>query len=168
MAIEITRDEMGAAELRRAACRSVDADQARRLLAIASVLEGRSREDAARAAGMQRQTLRDWVLRYNTDGIAGLVDRPRSGRPARLKPEQLAALETIATTPPDVATDGVVRWRRADLRQVIKKRFGVDLSERSVGRLLNECGLRRLSVRPQHPQSDEAAQEAFKKTSPRA
>jgi len=167
MAIAVTRTDHTADELRREARRSKDADQARRLLGIALVLEGRSRTDAAVAAGMQRQTRRDWVHRYNAEGIAGLVDRPRSGRPASMGPAQLAELDGIVERPPDLATDGVVRWRCADLRRVIEARFGVTLSERSVGRILNERGFRRVSVRPRHPRCDEAAQEAFKKALPR-
>lgn len=113
---------------------------------------------------MQRQTLRDWVHRYNAEGIAGLVDRPRIGRPASMSAAQLAELDGIVERQPEVATAGVVRWRSADLKRIIEARFGVRLSERSVGRILNERGFRRLSVRPRHPRCDEAAQEAFKKT----
>ena len=79
MTIAITRREPGAGELRREAARCRDARAARRMLALALVLEGASREEAARAAGMDRQTLRDWVHRYNAEGLAGLRDRPRSG-----------------------------------------------------------------------------------------
>ena len=167
MAIRIERTEHSAAELRRLACRAMDADQARRMLAIAMVMDGASREDAARAAGMQRQTLRDWVHRYNAEGIAGLVDRPRSGRPPRLQADQLAELDRIVAAGPDVAVDGVVRWRCVDLKDLLARRFEVSLSERSVGRILNARGHRRLSVRPRHPKADAAAQEAFKKTSPK-
>lgn len=136
------------------------------MLAIAMVLDGASREDAARAAGMQRQTLRDWVHRYNAEGIAGLADRPRSGRPALLSPEQIAELVEIVEAGPDVEFDGVVRWRCVDLKGVIAARFDVAISERSVGRVLTARGYRRLTARPRHPKADAAAQEAFKKTSP--
>ena len=64
-AVAITRLDMSAADLRAAAKRSADAKQAARILAIALVLDGFSREDAARLCGMDRQTLRDWVHRYN-------------------------------------------------------------------------------------------------------
>jgi transposase len=167
MAIAVTRADHTADELRREARRSKDAGQARRLLAIALVLEGQSRTEAAVAAGMHRQTLRDWVHRYNAKGIAGLVDRPRCGRPASMSTAQLAELDGIVERQPDIATDGVVRWRCADLKRIIETRFGVTLSERSVGRILNERGFRRLSVRPRHPRCDEATQEAFKKALPR-
>jgi transposase len=130
------------------------------------VLEGRSREAAARAAGMDRQTLRDWVHRYNADGLAGLHDRRRSGRRPRLTPEQLAELEKVVDDGPDPETDGVVRWRRVDLQALIKARFDVALHERSVGKLLHRLGFARLSVRPQHPSSEPEAQDAFKKTLP--
>ena len=167
MRIEITRLDLTASELRRETCRSKDPDQARRLLAVAPVLEGHSRTDAAVAAGMQRQTLRDWVHRYNAEGVAGLIDRPRAGRPPRMTNGQVVAFEAIASEQPDIEKDGVVRWRRSDLKTIIATRFGVTLSERSVGRLLNARGFRRLSVRPRHPQCDEAAQELFKKALPK-
>jgi transposase len=115
---------------------------------------------------MDRQTLRDWVMRYNQSGIDGLMDRPRSGRPALLSRDQQGELETWVEQGPDVADDGVIRWRRFDLCKRINQRFGVAMHERTVGKILWRLKFRSLSVRPQHPQSDEAAQEAFKKTSP--
>ena len=167
MAVAITRLELGASDLRREAARCSDGPAARRMLALALALEGRSRGEAAQCAGMDRQTLRDWVHRYNAEGIAGLVDRPRPGRPARLSPGQVAALVEIVEAGPDVAVDGVVRWRCADLTGVVANRFEVALSERQVGRILNRQGYTRLKPRPQHPKADEAVQATFKKTSPR-
>jgi transposase len=99
--------------------------------------------------------------------VAGLVDRPRPGRPPRLSGAELDALVEIVEAGPDVETDGVVRWRCADLAGVVAARFGVTLSERSVGRLLNDRGYVRLKPRPQHPKADPEAQAAFKKTSAR-
>ena len=167
MAIEIERREHTAGEVRRLACRAASAAQARRMLAIALVMEGSDRTTAAKSCGMERQTLRDWVHRYNAEGIAGLVDRPRPGRPPRLSPAQVAELVEIVETGPDVAVDRVVRWRCVDLQGVVADRFAVALSERQVGRILNRQGYTRLKPRPQHPKADEAAQAAFKKTSPR-
>jgi transposase len=166
MTIKITRTEFSAAELRRKAGRIRDANQSRRLLALAQVLEGASRDEAARNAGMERQTLRDWVHRYNAEGVEGLCDRVRSGRKPRLNEDQLIQFDKIVETQPDPAADGVVRWRCADLKEKIAKSFGVELSERSVGRILNERGFRKLSARPQHPEVDTAAQEAFRQTFP--
>jgi transposase len=117
-------------------------------LALASILDGASRGDAARNAGMDWQTLRDWVHRYNAEGIDGLLDRPRSGRKLRLSQDQLAEFDKIVETPPDPVADGVVRWRCSDLKAQIAERFGVVLLERSVGRILNERGFRKLSARP--------------------
>ena len=165
MALEITRRDFTAADLRSAARRCKDTRQARRLLAIGSVLDGASREDAARTAGMDRQTLRDWVHRYNADGIDGLLDKPRSGRPPQLEEAQLRKLDAMVEKGPDVAVHKVVRWRCVDLKEVIKERFDVEISERHVGRILKERGYSRLSVRPRHPKADEATQSAFKKTS---
>lgn len=166
MALAVTRNDRSAAELRTAARRSKDSDQARRLLAIALVLEGQSRTEAARITGMDRQTLRDWVIRYNAEGMDGLHDRPRSGRPPQLTAEHLAELARLVEAGPDLDVHGVVRWRCVDLQAQIKRRFDVELSERHVGRLLRRLNFTRLSVRPRHPEADAAAQEAFKKTSP--
>src|SRR3954451_15992992 len=164
MTVAITRKELGAVELRREARRCRDTAASRRMLAL--VLEGASREEAARAAGMDRQTLRDWVHRYNEEGLAGLRDRPRSGRKPRLTPGQEAELVTAVERGPDPDREGVVRWRRVDLRALIEARFAVRLHERSVGKVLRRLGFTRVSVRPRHPKADEAAQEAFKKASP--
>lgn len=161
MAIEIERREHTAADLRRLACRAMSSAQARRMLAIALVMEGVDRATAAKSGGMDRQTLRDWVHRYNAEGIAGLVDRPRPGRPPRLSPTQVGELVAIVETGPDIAVDGVARWRCVDIKGVVADRFDVALSERQVGRILNRQGYRRLKPRPQHPKADEAAQAAF-------
>ena len=165
--IAITRMELTAVELRRAAGRSKDARAARRMLAIALVLEGVDRATAAATCGMDRQTLRDWVHRYNAEGLAGLVNRTVPHRARRLAPEQLAALAAWVEAGPDPVRDGVVRWRRKDLQHRIEASFGVTLHERTVGKQLAALGFRRLSVRPQHPKSDPEAQAAFKKTSPK-
>lgn len=165
-AIAITRTEHTAGDLRREAARTRNAGQARRLLALALVMEGASRAEAAQACGMDRQTLRDWVHRYNAQGMDGLIDRPLPGRTPRLTQEQEAELVVIVEEGPDVAVDGVVRWRRVDLRDVIETRFGVSMHERTVGKVLHKLGFRRLSPRPHHPEVDRQAQEAFKKTLP--
>ena len=165
--IAITRRELTATELRAAAGKTKDARAARRMLGIALVLEGVDRETAAKTCGMDRQTLRDWVHRYNAEGLAGLVNRKVAHRPRRLSPEQLATLAGWVEAGPDRVLDGVVRWRRRDLQHRIAAEFGVTLHERSVGKQLAALGFRRLSVRPQHPKSDAQAQTAFKKTSPR-
>ena len=115
MTVIVTRSEFSAEELRGKAGRVRDANQSRRLLALASILDGASRSDAARNAGMDRQTLRDWVHRYNAEGVDGLLDRPRSGRKPLLSEDQLAEFDKIVETPPDPALDCVIRWRCVDL-----------------------------------------------------
>jgi transposase len=161
--VEITRTELTATDLRRAAARSRDADAARRMLALALVLEGKSRKEAAESCGMDRQTLRDWVIRYNTEGLAGLSDRVPPGPAFRLTPEQMADLATLVEAGPDPAVEHVVRWRCADLRRVIAERWGVVFHERTVGKLLHRLGFARLSVRPKHPKTDPAAQAEWEK-----
>jgi transposase len=167
VAIAITRGELTAVDLRAAAAKSRDARAARRMLAIALVLEGVERRTAAETCGMDRQTLRDWVHRYNAEGLAGLSNRRGAPRPRRLDPGQVSEVVSWLEAGPDPALDGVVRWRRQDLRARIASTFGVELHERTVGKYLAALGYRRLSVRPRHPKTDPEAQEAFKKTSAR-
>ena len=167
-AVVMTRQDLTAAALRRHAGRCRDGRVACRALAMAHILDGATRAEAAAACGMDRQTLRDWVHRYNADGLAGLRDAPRSGRPAVLSAEQMAELKALVLAGPDLAKDGVVRWRCLDLRSVIETRFQVTVHERTVGKLLRRLGLTRLQPRPFHPKQDLEAQAAFKKTSPNA
>jgi transposase len=164
MTVAITRQELDANGLRREAARCDDASAARRMLALALVLEGASRSEAARFAGMDRQTLRDWVHRYNAEGLAGLRDRPHPGPSSRLSPEQLSELTAIVEAGPHPDEDKVIRWRRVDLQKVIAQRFKVDLHERSVGKILRKLNFRKMTVRPQHPNSKPDVQETFKKT----
>ncbi len=166
--IEVTRLDLSAAELRQRASRCRGGRVACRVLAIAHVLEGASRAEAASTCGMDRQTLRDWVHRYNAEGIAGLSDARRSGRPPALSQAQMQELKDLVLAGPDLANDGVVRWRCIDLRSVIEARYEVVVHERTVGKLLRRMGLTRLQPRPYHPKKDADAQEAFKKTSPPA
>ena len=163
MTVTIIRRDRSAADLRQAAARTQDAKVARRMLAIALVLEGSSRTAAAQSCAMDRQTLRDWVHRYNADGPDGLSDQPRRHGPKpRLSAEQQAAVEEWVEQGADLERDGVVRWRRIDLQRRIQQTFDVSLHERTVGKLLRKLSFRRLSVRPQHPQSDPAAQASFR------
>jgi transposase len=165
--IEITRRELTAVDLRSAAGRCRDAKAARRMLALALVLEGVDRTRAAETCGMDRQTLRDWVHRYNAEGLAGLSDRWKGVRVPRLAPAQMADLAGWVEAGPDPEKDGVVRWRRQDLQRRIAAAFGIEVHERTVGKYLAALGYRRLSVRPQHPRTDPDAQTTFKKTSAR-
>jgi transposase len=165
MTVQITRREHDADALRRHAARTSAAPVARRLLGLASVLEGHGPADAARNCGMDRQTLRDWVIRYNEHGIAGLSDLPKRGGAApKLSVEEKAVLAGWVEQGPDLAQDGVVRWRLCDLRERLLARFFVVMDERSVGRILKTLTFSHISVRSRHPQADAEAQEAHKKT----
>ena len=144
-AVTIVRADLTVTGLRQAAAWSDDANAARRMLGLALVLEGYTRGEAARLCGMDRQTLRDWVIRYNAEGVAGLSDRTSPGPKPRLTPEQEEAVAELVRKGPDLAKDGVVRWRRVDLAGVIKTRFNVTLAGRSVGAMLRRLGFRRLS-----------------------
>lgn len=159
------RDDYDAAGLRELAKRSRDPRQIRRLLALAAVYAGMSRADAAQVGGMDRQTLRDWAHRFNAEGLEGLRERPGAGRPRQLTEAQMEELAEIVETGPDPATDGIIRWRRVDLKRVIEARFGVVYSERSISDLLAKLSFSYISGRPQHPRQDQRVLEGFKKTS---
>ena len=165
-AVEITRTEHGAAGLRLIATKCRDATQVRRLLALALLLDGRSRREAAEQTGMDRQTLRDWVHRYNEAGVEGLKSRRSPGCPPALTGAQMAELRAIVLQGPDPVLHGVVRWRCVDLRAEVAKRFSVTVREGTIGKWLRKLDLTRLQPRPFHPKKDLAAQEAFKKTLP--
>ena len=154
------------AELRALARRERDGRVSSRLLALANALDGMRRDEAARAAGMDRQTLRDWVHRYNAEGVAGLRDRPRPGRPCGLDEGQQAALKALILRGPDLARDGCVAWRARDLRGLAERRFGVRYSESGIRRVLHGLDLSWQKARPVHPEADPKAQERFKKTCP--
>jgi len=126
------RTDFSARELRRLAKQSRDSNQSRRLLSLAAVLDGMSRDDAARIGGMDRQTLRDWVHRFNMDGPDALLDAWTNGPTPRLSMEQKSELAVLVEAGPDRQADGVVRWRRIDLKLVIKKRFGAQVSDREI------------------------------------
>src|SRR5215203_6505706 len=162
-AVSLRRDDP-AAELRRLAAATKNANQSRRLLSIAAVLDGMNRTAAARIGGMDRQTLRDWVHRFNEHGPEGLLDSWSKGPAPRLSAEQRSEVAQLVETGPDRAVHGVVRWRRVDLQRVIVERFGVTYRERTVGKILKALGFSHISARPRHPAQDARTIEAFKKT----
>jgi len=142
-----------------------DANCSRRLLSLAAVLDGKNRAEAATIGGMDRQTLRDWVHRFNAAGPDGLKDNRTGGVAPRLSAEQRTELAQIVEAGPDREKDGVVRWRRIDLQRVIAERFGVEYCERYVGTLLKHLGFSHISARPRHPVQDAEIVAAYKKTS---
>jgi len=165
-AVKIARGEHTAAQLRALAANCHDGAQVRRLLALALVLEGCPRSQAAEQNAMDRQTLRDWVHRYNDHGVDGLRSRHGPGPIPALNEQQMAELKALVLKGPDPANDNVVRWRCIDLREEVARRFNVTVHESTIGKWLHQLGLTRLQPRPFHPKKDAAAQDAFKKTSP--
>src|ERR1700704_816329 len=162
-ALEIRKDRTPAV-LRKLAKAETCGRVARRILAIANALDGMSRKAAAEAAGMDRQTLRDWVLRYNEHGIGGLTDRWGDGRPPTLDAPEQAALVRVAFAGPAPEANGASASPLEDLAGICEQRFGKRMHPWSLGRLLKRLGFSRQKTRPSHPQKDPAAQAAFKKS----
>src|SRR6266478_2183973 len=162
------REDYEAGRLRELAKRSEDANQTRRLLALAAIYDGGCRGDAARIGGVGLQTVRDWVLAFNAEGPSGLVNRKAPGNPPLLSGEQRHALMRIVEAGPIPASHGVVRWRLIDLAQWVFEEFRISISKQTLSRELRALGFRKLSARPRHHAQDAEALAAFKKTSPRA
>ncbi len=160
------RIDFNGADLRRLARASRDAKQVRRLLALAAIYEGGRRGEAARIGGVDLQTVRDWVLRFNAQGPDGLVDSKAPGGRPRLDEEQRRALARIVEAGPIPAAHGVVRWRLIDLAQWVWDEFAIRVSKQTLSRELRALGYRKLSARPRHHAQDPEAIPTFKKTSP--
>ena len=160
------RDDIDEPGLRCLAKASKDSKQSRRLLALAEIYDGGRRKDAARIGAVGLQVIRDWVLRFNAKGPAGLIDGKATGKPPKLNDAQRQALARIVENGPIPAVHGVVRWRRKDLALWIYEEYGISLEESSVGRELRALGFRKISARPRHHGQNEFAIEDFKKTFP--
>ena len=160
------RDDYDGAALREHAKLSGDANQTRRLLALALIYDGGRRDQAARLGGVGRQIVRDWVLRFNAEGPSGLIDRKAPGNRPKLDTDQRGALADLIERGPIAAVDGVVRWRLIDLVGWARAEYGVSVSEATISRLLKAMGYAKLTARPRHHAQNEYALEAFKKASP--
>ena len=159
------RSDYDAGRVRVAARESKNANQVRRLLALAAIYDGASRAEAAEIGGVTRQIIRDWVLKFNTDGPDGLIDRKAPGQPSRLNETHRTALAAVIESGPIPAVHGVVRWRIVDLCQWLWDEFRVSVSKQTLGRELRAMRYRKLSARPRHHGQAEGAIEAFKKIS---
>jgi len=161
------RDDVPPDALRRLARRETDRRAACRMFAIANALEGMSRAEAARLAGMERQALRDAVVRYNADGLAGLHNRPRPPCAGKLNAAELRALSALVLDGPSPEVDGLSAWTLPELCRVIEARFAKRLHPASLSRVVRRLGFSQQKARQRHPSSDAAAQEAFQRgTSP--
>ena len=162
------REDYDAARLRELAKRSEDANQTRRLLALAAIYDGGSRTEAAKIGGVGLQIIRDWVLRFNRCGPNGLLDGKSPGQPSKLNDPQRQAIAQMIESGPIAAVHGVVRWRLVDLAQWIFEEFRITIAKQTLSRELRAMGYRKLSARPRHYAQAAGAVEDFKKTSPRA
>jgi transposase len=159
------RDDFEGPGLRRLAKASKDAGQSRRLLALAEIYDGGRRTDAARIGDVGLQVIRDWVLRFNMEGPAGLIDRKAPGRSPKLNDAQRQALAEMVEQGPIPAIHGVVRWRLKDLAQWIWEEFRISMDKTTVGRELKALGFVKITARPRHHAQNEFTIEDFKKTS---
>ena len=132
--LTIRRDLIGAEDLRRLAQCETSRRTAARMLAIANAMNGMGRADAARLAGLERQALRKAVLRFNSEGLTGLKDRPSPGRPPILSRAEQALLR--ARLARRYAEDEDEDWTLQRLCAWIEANFGKRLHRTSLSRLL--------------------------------
>jgi transposase len=162
------RGDFKASQLRGLARKTKDGPQARRLLALAAIYDGATRTEAARIGDVTLQIIRDWVMRFNARGAAGLLDGKSPGQPSRLNDVQRQAIVRMIESGPIPAIHGVVRWRLIDLAQWIYEEFRITVAKQTLSRELRAMGYRKLSARPRHHAQAEGAIEDFKKSSQRA
>ena len=160
------RTDFTGSELRQLARYTRDANQARRLLALAVIYDGGSRSEAARVGGVGLQIIRDWVLRFNAEGPEGMIDRKAPGPTSRLNAEHRTALAAAIESGPIPAIHGVVRWRLIDLCQWLWEEFRVSVARQTLSRELRTLGYRKLTARPRHHAQAAGAIEHFKTYGP--
>ena len=155
-------EELSCEALVQAARETNDARVGRRILAIRYMLAGHSVDEAAGLFAIGRTQLYAWSRRYNEEGLAGLSDRPRPGTPPHLPAEDESAFRCLVLAGPP-AESGLSAYRGEDVRQLLHDEFDATYSLSGVYALLHRLGLSNLVPRPQHPDSDLAAQATFKK-----
>lgn len=160
----VIETDMTADELRALGLVEKNRRAGRRMQAIANELDGYDRDEAARLAGMSDQALRDAIKRLNAEGIDGLYDRPRSGRPRKLDEKQDAAVKADVLAGPDIEKDGLSSFTLEDIRRMIAEKHGAEYHIGYMGRVMARLGLSRQKSRPSHPRKDPAAAAAFKKS----
>lgn len=155
--------EHSADELRALARDEEDKRAAMRMLAIAAAIDGLKRPQAARCGGMTNQALRDAIRRYNVEGLDGLHDRDRSGRPSKLDQDQSAELCALVLAGPDIEADGLSAYTRDDAAKIAKTKWNVEVHVTTIGRIFRAGGLSRQKARPSHPKKNPEAVAAFSK-----
>ena len=143
---------------------SRDVGLTRRVLALATIYDDGSRSQAARLGGVTLQVIRDWVVRFNAEGPAGLSNRKAPGKAPLLGPGQRAALARTVEAGPKPDLDGVVHWRLVDLVAWLHEAFGISASRQTLGREFRAMGFGKLSARPQAYRQDPKAMQAASAT----
>ena len=133
-----------------------------RIQAIALLTKDKKQKEVAEALGISIRAIRNWIDRYNAEGIDGFNEKPRSGAPVKLK--NIDGFRDRVVKGPLLRTDGLVTWSGGQLRKILNKEFQSEYSLSGVYNLLHRLNLSRLSPRPRHPYSNPEEQEAFKKT----
>ena len=143
--------------------RSRDSRYDHRLHAVLLVAQGMSCPEVGRLLGDASRTVEYWVHRFEKEGLAGLVDIERSGRPSRLEDEQFGEIgEILRKSPLDVGM-GTNLWDGKALSEFIQSRYGISLGVRQCQRLFRQMGFRMRKPRPVIARADPARQEEHKK-----
>jgi transposase len=116
--------------------------ESRRLAAATELLGGLSQSKVAQKYGVSRTTASRWARALNNQGVDGLRKRRATGRPSRMRPEQLAQLREIYSEGALASGFESDRWTTSKLADVIEHKFNVRYDQDHVGRLLHKLGLR--------------------------
>ena len=127
------------------------------------VLDGVCRSEVAAAHGTTVQSIRGWVVRFNSHGPDGLANDPRTGRPYRLLESEMREVAVWIEDGPDMEDDGVGRWRLIDIRDRVVLRFNEYFSLEGIRRLIRSLGIVNISPRPVHPKAEPVKQEEFRR-----
>jgi transposase len=149
-------------QLYKIAKKEKDAKVRSRILGIAASLEGKSRTQAAKIAGLNLNIFRIWIKRYNENGLEGLRSIKQTGRPKKLSPEKQEILRQKILNGADFEKDGRIRFRLLDIQDYLRTDHQIDHCQSSIWYILKDLGLSWISVRPKHPKTTDEAIQEFK------
>ncbi len=143
--------------------RSQDSRYDHRLHGVLLVAQGMTCPDAAGLLGDAPRSVENWVRRFEAEGLAGLQEGERPGRPPRLSARQLAEVDAILRKPPREAGMSGNLWDGKTLAAWIKRQHGIRLGVRQCQRLFRQFGFRLRKPRPMVAPADPERQKAHKK-----
>jgi transposase len=145
--------------------RSEEARYDHRLHGVLLVAQGLTCPEVARLLGDAPRSVEYWVHRYAREGLGGLTEGERSGRPGRLNEKQFQEINRVLRAKPSDAGMRVNLWDGKTLSAWIEKTYGIPLGVRQCQRLFRQLDFRLRKPRPLLARADPLRQKAHKKNS---